>query len=426
MNTKFFIFSLEFILLFLGIATADPVFLGVDVFIQEKGIEKLKNKKIGLVTNQTAVNRQLTSTLEILKKNAKEYRIVAIFAPEHGFYGRDRAAELVAESEDLDGIPIHSLHASTRRPTDEMLKDINLLIYDIQDIGSRSYTFITTLFYVMEEAAKKKIPILVFDRPNPINGVTIDGPMLEEPLRSMVGYINVPYCHGMTVGELAQFFNKEYKIGCSLEVIPMRGWKRTMSYQQTGLPWIPTSPYIPESDTPLYYPITGALGEISLVNIGIGYTLPFKLIGAPWINAFELAKALNNARYPGVYFTPFFFRPFYGKFKGENCEGVLITVSNHLKYKPLTTQFLIVETLKRLYPDAFKGALELSRGKQEMFAKVIGSKKVWEILFNKKNFISELVNLHEVDKKAFYEKRKKYLIPSYSNQSSTSNEIVLK
>lgn len=399
---------------------AEPVRPGIDVFIKEGHISRLKNKNIGLVTNQTAMNGELVSTLDLLKNQAKakEYKIIALFAPEHGFYGRDRAAELIQETADMNGIPIYSLHGATRRPTQEMLKGIDVLIYDIQDIGSRSYTFITTLFYVMEEAAKYKIPVIVLDRPNPINGVTIDGPMLEEPLRSMVGYINIPYCHGMTVGELASFFNQEYKVGCALEVIPMRGWTRSMTYRQTGLPWIPTSPYIPESDTPLYYPITGILGEISIVNIGIGYTLPFKLIGAPWINASELAKALNSHHYPGVYFTPFFYRPFYGKFKNDNCEGVLITVSNPLKYKPLATQFLIIETLKRLYPVPFKNAVELSHGKQEMFAKVIGSKKVWEHLLNKKSFVAELRALHDEEKKAFYEKRKKYLISSYSSSST--------
>lgn len=414
MNIKFFLLAV----LLLTSLFAEPVRPGIDVFIKEGHISRLKNKNIGIITNQTAMNGELVSTVDLLRNQAKDYKITAIFAPEHGFYGRDRAAELIQETADLNGIPIYSLHGATRRPTQEMLKGIDVLIYDIQDIGSRSYTFITTLFYVMEEAAKYKIPVIVLDRPNPINGVTIDGPMLEEPLRSMVGYINIPYCHGMTVGELASFFNQEYKVGCALEVIPMRGWTRSMTYRQTGLPWIPTSPYIPESDTPLYYPITGVLGEISIVNIGIGYTLPFKLIGAPWINAVELAKALNSHHYPGVYFTPFFYRPFYGKFKNDNCEGVLITVSNPLKYKPLATQFLIIETLKRLYPVPFKNAVELSHGKQEMFAKVIGSRKVWEHLLNKKSFVAELRALHDEEKKAFYEKRKKYLISSYAPSST--------
>lgn len=412
---RVFLIALQWMALIFSGLSGSLVQPGIDVFIKDGHLARLKNKNIGLVTNQTAMNGELISTLDLLKAHAKDYKITAIFAPEHGFYGRDRAAQDVDQTKDVDGIPIYSLHSNTRRPSESMLKGLNLIIYDIQDIGSRSYTFITTLFYVMEEAAKKKIPVIVLDRPNPINGVTIDGPMLEESLRSMVGYINIPYCHGMTVGELAKFFNEEYSVGCSLEVVPMKGWKRTMSFRQTGLPWIPTSPYIPESDTPLYYPMTGILGEISLVNIGIGYTLPFKLVGAPWIKAMDFAKTLNNFKYPGVYFTPFFFRPFYGKFKGENCEGVLITVSDPLKYKPLATQFLIIETLKKLYPTSFKAAVELSFGKQEMFAKVIGSRKVWEHLLGKKSFVMELRSLHEEEKKLFYEKRMKYLINSYSS-----------
>ncbi len=413
-DRRLFLFAMQW-MAFLGFLHADPVQPGIDVFIKDGYIARLKNRKIGLVTNQTAMNRELNSTLDILKANAKDdYKVVAVFAPEHGFYGRDRASQEVDQTRDPDGIPIYSLHGTVRRPTDEMLKGIDILLYDVQDIGSRSYTFITTLFYVMEEAAKKKIPVIVLDRPNPINGVTIDGPMLEDNLKSMVGYISIPYCYGMTVGELADYFNQEYKVGCNLTVIPMKGWLRSMSFQDTGLPWIPTSPYIPESDTPLYYPMTGILGEISLVNIGIGYTLPFKLVGAPWINAIEFAKTLNSQKYPGVYFTPFFYRPFYGKFKNENCEGVLITVSNPLKFKPLATQFLIIETLKKLYPVPFKAAVELSAGKQEMFAKVIGSRKVWELLLNKRSFVAEMRNLHQKEKNDFYEKRKKYLINSYA------------
>ena len=401
---------------FFSSLSAGPVQVGIDVLIQDNGLNRLRGKHIGLVTNQTAVNANLRSTFSILKENAKDYKVVALFAPEHGFYGRDYAYEQV-QDETLDGIPLFSLHGATRRPTDEMLKGIDLLIYDIQDIGSRSYTYITTLFYVMEEASKKGIPVMVLDRPNPINGITIDGPMLEPELRSMVGYINVPYCYGMTVGEIAHYFNQEYKVGCSLEVIPMQGWLRTMSFHDTGLAWIPTSPYIPESDTPLYYPITGILGELSMVNIGIGYTLPFKLIGAPWINALEFSKTLNEQNYPGVFFTPFFFRPFYGKYKNENCQGVLITVSNPKRYKPLAIQFLIMGTLKKLYPKEFTARLEQSQQRKEMFCKVMGCTKAWNILQQKtQSLTAELRAIHDPERHSFYEKRKPYLNKSYSSK----------
>ena len=271
-----------------------------------------------MITNHTAMTRELQPSREylreVLKKMGGHTQLVALFAPEHGLWGVAHAGEAVAHAKDKEGIPVYSLHGSTRRPTAEMLAGIDLLIYDVQDIGTRSYTYISTLFYVMEEAAKAKIPVLILDRPNPINGLTIDGPMLEEKWRSFVGYLNVPYVHGMTVGELARYFNAVYKIGCEVHVIPMKGWKRAMSFSETGLAWIPTSPHIPEADTPLYYPVTGILGELELVNIGIGYTQPFKLIGAPWIRAEEFSQKLNQAKLPGVTFLPAYYKPFYGTF----------------------------------------------------------------------------------------------------------------
>lgn len=394
---------------------AQSIQLGIDVLLSEEHFHKLKNKKIGIITNQTGFNSKLKPTFDLLKEKATDYKIVALFAPEHGFYGRDYASDQVEHDKSQEGIPIYSLHGETKRPTEAMLKNINLLIYDIQDIGSRSYTFISTLFYVMEEAAKKNIPVMVLDRPNPINGLTCDGPMLDNGLRSIVGYINVPYCHGMTIGELATFFNEEYKIGCQLEVIPMKGWLRTMSYRDTGLPWIPTSPHIPEPDTPLYYPVTGILGEIGVVNIGVGYTLPFKVIGSPWINAFELSKTLNNCRLTGVFFSPFFFRPFYGKFKGEDCQGVLITVTNPIQYKPVHIQFAIIDALKKLYPKPYTEAVKASPNK-EIFGKVIGSKAAWGLLTEKRAISTEIRLLHEAERRQFLEKRKQYLNPNYTAQ----------
>lgn len=407
-------------LLIWGSLSAAPIQVGVDV-LKAQDFKPLKKKRIGLVTNQTAVNASLESTAEILKKQTAHFRLVALFAPEHGYYGRDYASQTVSQDVDKDGIPIYSLHGATRRPTKDMLKGIDILVYDIQDIGSRSYTFITTLFYVMEEAAKANIGVIVLDRPNPINGITIDGPMLEASLRSMVGYINVPYCHGMTIGELAVYFNKEYEIGCKLQVIPMKGWSRSMTFDDTGLPWIPTSPHIPESDSPLYYPITGILGEVGVVSTGIGYTLPFKLIGAPWIDAQILTEALNQAHYPGVYFSPFYYRPFYGKFKNENCQGALITVHNPLIYKPIAIQFLIISTLKKLYPVQFKEGLEKNSSRQKMFSQVIGTPKAWDLMKNQKFPLMALRSLDLNERKAFEEKRKTYLFPEYAGGIKDKN-----
>lgn len=393
------------------------VIVGADNLFTEDYVQLLKGHKIGLVTNHTAVNRKMRSTIDLLKDRSKthQYSIVALFAPEHGITGRAYASESIQDEKDLDGIPIYSLHGKTRRPTDEMLKDVTLIVYDIQDIGSRSYTYMTTLFYVMEEAAKREIPVVVLDRPNPINGIVVDGPMLEEKWRSMVGYVNVPYCHGMTAGELARLFNVEYKIGCKLDVVPMRGWNRQMSFQGTGLAWVPTSPNIPEATTALYYPTTGLLGELQIVNIGIGYTLPFKLVGAPWIDAKSFAKNLNAQKFPGVFFEPFYFRPFYGRFAHEDCQGVLIVVTHPLKYKPVCTQYLLIGMLKSMYPEKFQEAVSSAKDRKEMFCKVNGTEEIYRIMTEEKNIVWKLRAFHEKEREAFASVRRKYLNPSYED-----------
>lgn len=411
---KFSLFLCAFF--FFTSASASPnVLVGVDVLFNSENAALLKNKRIGLVTNHTAINRQFISTHSILKSNAKNYQysVVALFAPEHGLKGALHAEKLVDHDVDQDGIPIYSLHGKTMRPTPEMLRNVNLLIYDIQDIGSRSYTYISTLFYVMEEAAKHHIPVLVLDRPNPINGLVVDGPMLQEKWRSIVGYINVPYCHGMTVGELANYYNGEYKIGCDLKVIPMQGWKRHMSFQDTGLTWIPTSPHIPEATTPFFYPITGLLGELQIVNIGVGYTLPFKVVGAPWIDAEVFAKVLNSQKFPGVAFLPFYFCPFYGRFAKEQCQGIQIIVTDPTIYKPVSTQYLIIGTLKTLYPERMKEALAASASRRDMFAKVNGTDEVYQWMIAPGPITWKLRGLHQNERDAFQTVRKRYLIPSY-------------
>jgi len=416
-KTALFIF---FSLIFHFGLSAEPyqkVKVGIDQLMEHNGISMLQGKRIGLITNHTAINSQHVATVDVLKANAKRkgYTLIALFAPEHGITGAAYADANIAESKDADNIPIYSLHGKTKRPTAEMLKNINMLIFDIQDIGTRSYTYISTLFYAMEEAAKHNIAFVVLDRPNPINGRTIDGPMLEEKWRSMLGYINVPYCHGMTIGELASFFNSEYKIGCKLEVIPMKGWKRNMTFQDTGLTWIPTSPYIPEPSTPFFYPTTGILGELKLVNIGIGYTLPFKLVGAPWINAIQFAAQLNALKFPGVHFDPFYYKPMYGRFAKEQCQGVLIVITNPKTYKPVSTQYLILGVLKSMYPKNFQESVEAIRKHKETLCKLNGTEEIYRLLIDEKYIIWKLCAVHEKERATFAELRKKYLIESYGS-----------
>ena len=385
--------------------------LGVDVLFKEGQINTLKGKRIGLITNHTGVNNQMRSTIDLFLEKAPDIKLVALFAPEHGLYGQAYAAEDVTNKKGPANLPVYSLHGKTRRPTDLMLKNIDLLVYDIQDIGCRSYTYTTTLFYVMEEAAKHKIPVLVLDRPNPINGVMVDGPMLETKWRSYIGYINVPYCHGMTIGELATFFNDKYQIGCQLKVIPMKGWKRTMSYSDTGLTWIPTSPYIPEADTPYYYASTGLLGELSLVNIGIGYTLPFKVIGAPWIKAKQLADTLNAQNLPGVTFVPFHYRPFYGAHEKKDCQGVMIVITNPQTFRPVSSQYMILGILKNLYPKQILARIQaVDASKRELFCKASGNDEMLKVIQKEQYVAWKLIRFQKEERELFLLERKKYLM----------------
>lgn len=331
---------------------------GIDQLFQMPYSEKLKGKKIGLITNQTGVNSSLISTIELLYLNQKNYgyELKALFAPEHGLYGEHFAGEKVDHSKSKEGIPIYSLHGNTRRPSKEMLKDLNLIVFDIQDIGSRSYTYISTLFYVMEEAKKYQIQVLVLDRPNPLGGTIVDGPMMENEFRSFVGYIDIPYCHGMTVAELARYFNTEYHIDCQLSIIPMKGWKRSMSFSDTGLHWIPTSPNIPDAKIALYYPMTGMLGELEIAFIGIGSPLAFQVVAAPWIDGKLFTKALNNHKLQGVYFVPTYIKPYSGRFIKKRCQGALIVITDKKSSLPFQYNVLFSHLLKVFTPPLFKTA----------------------------------------------------------------------
>ena len=388
--------------------------LGVDRFFAEGKESLLKGKRIGIISNPTGVNGDLKLTYELFKERSKGFQIGGLFAPEHGFFGKDYAGDHVANGKTAEKIPIHSLHGETRRPTKEMLKGIDILIFDVQDIGCRSYTYLSTLCYVMEEAAKNKIEVFVLDRPNPQTGVIVDGPMLGSKFRSFIGYVNVPYCHGMTVGELAAFFNEEYKIGCKLKVFPMKGWKREMTFKETGLTWIPTSPHVPEPDTPFFYASTGIIGELDLINIGVGYTLPFKVVGAPWIDANKFADVLNQQKLTGVHFTPFHYKPFYGSLRNKECHGVKINITDPLKYRPLSVQYLLLGILKSLYPDKVVAALKkVSESKKKLFNQANGNQEIFDMLLKEKYISWKMIEFQKGDREKFLKVRAKYLRPEY-------------
>lgn len=403
---KIFIFLFACISLF----SQPKIELGADRFFEDANLALLTGKRVGVLTNQTGLDSQLRSTLERLIDGQGPYKIVALFCPEHGLKGVSFAGEKVTDSK-VGHIPCYSLHGNHRRPTDEMLKGIDVIVYDMQDVGARCYTYTTTLYYMMEEAAKRKIEVIVLDRPNPIGGVIVDGPMLQEEEKSFLGHINVPYCHGMTIGELALFFNREYHVECKLKVISMKGWKREMRFFETGLMWTPTSPQIPEDDTPIYYPATGLLGELEIVNIGVGYTLPFKVIGAPWIDANQMADALSKQKLPGVKFLPFYFKPFFGPYKHQECQGIRLVVTDVTLFRPVTAGYLIMGVLKSLYPHEVTTRIKNTPDKKKVtFGHVNGTSETLDLLINDRYPGWKMASIDLDERKAFLEKRKQYLL----------------
>lgn len=401
--------DMKWILIFFPFVLFSQVQLGINAFFEDGHAQRLKGKNVVLVTNHTAVDHQLCLSADRFL-NAP-FKLIGLWTPEHGLQGLSYASEHVVDSKYKNGVPVLSLHGDKKRPTQEMFKGVDAVVYDIQDIGLRSYTFASTLYLVMEEAARFKVPVVVLDRPNPLGGLMVDGPMLCQKLRSFVGYLNVPYCHGMTIGELAQFFNSEYKVGCDLKVVAMKGWSRSMSYGDTKLKWIPTSPHVPEMDTPLYCATTGVLGELGIVNIGVGYTLPFKLVGAPWIDAEAFTKALNAQNRAGVRFVPFHYRPFYGLFKGQDCHGVMIDVTDKGVYQPLSTGYMITGVLKSLYPKQFLEQLgKTTPLRKELFCKVNGNEAVLKYLLTDPYPAWKCISYEQAEREAFKKIREKYLI----------------
>lgn len=393
----------------LTVALWGKVTVGLDTFFEEGYPQKLQGKRVGLITNHTSLDGQLKPAHERFLE-AQEIKLVALFAPEHGFLGSQKAGEDVKNTK-RGSLPVYSLHGKTRRPTDAMLKNVDLLVFDMQESGCRGHTYPSTLFFAMEEAAKHKIPLYVLDRPNPMGGTLIDGPMMQDKWRSFVGYVNVPYCHGMTMGELARFFNEEYEINCELTVVPMKGWTRNMSYRDTGLLWMPTSPNIPEPETPLYCAATGILGELPIVDIGVGTPLAFKIVGAPWIDAVAFQAALEKFNLSGIRFIPYHWQPILGRYKEKECHGVLLSVTDPAHLRPYALFSLLVGTLKALYPTKFQdGLMNLSGDRKKLFCQVTGGEEIFDLM-KKEGYITwKLLAHNKEEREAFLAVRQKYLI----------------
>ena len=351
---------------------------GIEV-LRDQGFAPLKGKRVGLITNPTGIDSHLKSTIDILAE-APEVKLTALFAPEHGVRGDHVAGASVADSTDpKTGVRGYSLHGSVKKPTAEMLKDVDILVYDIQDIGCRSYTFISTMGLAMEACAQNGKEFMVLDRPNPLGGERVEGPLVIPSCVSFVSRYPVPYIYGLTPGELARTLNGEGMLSggrrAELTVIPMEGWRRDMTFRETGLPWVLPSPHIPYPETAMLYPATGIMGELDYVSIGVGYTLPFQLAGASWIDAGALADALNGAGIEGVEFRPIHFKPFYAFGRGEQMGGVQVYITDPGSAVLSLVQFEIMEQLARLYP-AHKPFASSANARLNMFAKVCGTPEV--------------------------------------------------
>ena len=344
---------------------------GIEVLLQEQA-DGLRGKRIGLVSNMTGVDRQLRSDVDLLAAR-KDFRLVALFGPEHGVRGDAQAGAHVASSRDAaTGLPVHSLYGEHREPSAEMLRGIDLLLFDIQDVGARFYTYPYTLANVLRAAKKQGIPVWVLDRPNPLGGEQVEGPVLEPAFASFVGQFPIPVRHGMTLGELARLFNEEFAIGAQLQVVPMRGWRRSDAEPGGAMPWVPPSPNMPTRDTALVYPGM-ALLEGTNVSEGRGTTRPFETIGAPFVDAQELAARLNALQLPGVRFRPTWFTPGFSKHAGVLCGGVQLHVSDRDAFQPFRTGLAVVKTLHDLYPRQFRFQSNAPGAAADFFDKLAGN-----------------------------------------------------
>ncbi|MCA9086065.1 MAG: DUF1343 domain-containing protein, partial [Planctomycetaceae bacterium] len=344
---------------------AEPVHCGIDV-LQQNGFQLLANQRIGLITNHTGVNLDGISTVTLLHE-ASNVSLRALFSPEHGFEGRLDVSRIDDATDRSTGLKIFSLYGSTRRPTKDMLETVDTLVFDIQDIGARFYTYISTMGEAMSAAAEHHKKFVVLDRPNPINGIDIAGPMLDQGTESFVGFHHLPVRHGMTIGELALMMRKELNLSLDLEVVKCTGWQRTMFWDQTGLTWINPSPNMRCLTQALLYPGIGIL-ETTNLSVGRGTDTPFEVVGAPWIQPRSLAAAMNAHQLPGVTFIPVRFTPDSSKYANEECGGLNIVITCRNDFEPMSVGFALASELHRLYPQNWKGrdALRLLGSQQTL------------------------------------------------------------
>ncbi|MCQ2171661.1 MAG: DUF1343 domain-containing protein [Bacteroidales bacterium] len=387
---------------------------GIEV-LRDSGFEGLQGRRVGLVTNPSGVDCDLRSTIDILAE-APGVNLVALYAPEHGVRGDIYAGGKVESGrDDHTGLPVHSLYGSTRQPTKEMLKGVDIIVYDIQDVGTRSYTFISTLGLVMRTCAEMGIPVMVLDRPNPLGGLKIEGPLVRDGFHSFVSQYKIPYVYGLTVGELAVLINEEglnrgqngrsEPLKCKLTVIPMEGWTRDMLFEDTGLPWVLPSPNIPYPENAIGYPSAGLCGELyDYLNIGIGYTMPFGTFAEEWVDADKLKAKLDSYNLPGVAWRTIHYKPISGRLNGKLIHGVQYYYTDYEAADITLTQFYVMQAVYELYgKNPFTGAGD----RLAMFNKVCGSDYV-SVNFGRTMKVSSIAAYWTADVDAFRKLARKY------------------
>ncbi len=392
-----------------SLSMAAQVKPGIEV-LRDGGFAQLQGKRVGLITNPTGVDNKLKSTIDILHE-APGVELKGLYSPEHGVRGDVHAGDTVSTYIDpATGVTVFSIYGKHRKPTEDMLKDIDVLVYDIQDNGCRSFTFISSMGLAMDACAKLGKEFMVLDRPNPVGANKIEGCIVEDSCFSFVSQFPIPYLYGLTPGELAKYLNEEGLLESGkkvdLTVVPMEGYTRDMTFAQTGMPWVLPSPHMPNPESALLYPASGILGELYYMNIGVGYTLPFKLFCASWINAEELSQALNALEIPGMMFRPIHIKPFYSTNKDENVQGVEMYVTDPEKAPLSLVQFYVMQELARMYPD--RKLFDVADSKRfKMFDKVVGSRNI-RPMFTENYQVSDIVDYWNKDVEPFRAASSKY------------------
>lgn len=375
--------------------------LGIDNI--DRYMDIFENKKVGLITNPTGMDSNFNSTIDLLNERAN---LVVLYSPEHGVRGDIQAGEMVDNYVDENtGLNVYSLYGKNKRPSYDMLKNIDVLVFDIQDVGSRFYTYLYTMAYAMESCKKFNKIFVVLDRPNPIGGEEVEGNILDVNYKSFIGLYPITQRYGLTIGELALLFNKEFKIGCDLRAIKMEGWERDMYFEDTNLPWIMPSPNIPTIDTALIYSGT-CIFEGTNISEGRGTTKPFEIIGAPWLNPYKIAEEINAMNLPGVRFRPVYFTPTFSKHKGDLCKGVQIHITNRKEFKPVRTGLSLLFKIKEQSKDKFEFSPPYTEFGKHMIDYNTGGSSVRE----GKATLQQLISIWDEDRRKFTNIKEAYHI----------------